>query len=412
MNKVTCQIYNEISDFGFSPAQFAEVLNTLRDGDTLEVRINSPGGSITDGLAIANRMKAEAAKREVVCVIDGLAASMASVIACCGTRLEMPANSFLMIHNPWTMAVGDSDQLRHDADLLDSMKRAIVDIYAKAFDRKAEEIAQMMNDETWIRGSEIDAYGLKATVIDELAAAACIKGRIPLDHIPDEAKAFYATEPEPQPEPVPPAAPEPVEPPKGDDVAAPDPVEPAAPGGTVSEPAAPDPADNPNNDTGAATVQPPTSEPGGRADVTGSEPIATPDPKPAPVAPVASRPGADIEKALNVAREWQSRHDKVVAELARVRADHEKQIGELNNKISEADKARLDAEKTASELQARLTAVSLQALAPSRDPESWADALKASGGDPAKARVQFPTVYEAFMRDARIRHEQKSNRRR
>src|SRR5690242_11950792 len=94
-------------------------LNAQPKAKKILVRINSAGGIVTEGLAIYNLLKSNAA--EVTCRVDGLAGSIASVIAMAG-RLEMPATSYLMIHNPWGWVEGEANDLKHQAAVLESMR--------------------------------------------------------------------------------------------------------------------------------------------------------------------------------------------------------------------------------------------------------------------------------------------------
>ena len=164
-------IYDEIGGFGVNAQSFIDELDALGEVDQINLRINSPGGSIIEGNVIYNVLKRHAAK--VVTHIDGIAASMASVIAMAGDEIHMAANAFLMIHNPWTVSVGDSDQLRKDADLMDKMKLNIVNAYGRS-GYSGEELVQLMDAETWLTAEE----ALAADFIDQIeggvAAAASI----------------------------------------------------------------------------------------------------------------------------------------------------------------------------------------------------------------------------------------------
>ena len=127
------------------------------EGD-ISVRINSPGGSVFDGFAIYNLLKAHDGK--VTVYVDGLAASAASVIAMAGDEIVMGDTAMLMIHDPWTMSVGDSAEMRKTADTLDKIKDSIVTAYAgKATDLDTDQIASMMAEETWINASEAISMG-------------------------------------------------------------------------------------------------------------------------------------------------------------------------------------------------------------------------------------------------------------
>jgi ATP-dependent protease ClpP protease subunit len=92
-----------------------------QDGD-IEININSNGGDVAGGLAIANAIKGYT-KGKKTCNVLGVAASMASVVACAGDELKMGQGAFLMVHNPWTVTAGNAEELRKDADTLDNIAR-------------------------------------------------------------------------------------------------------------------------------------------------------------------------------------------------------------------------------------------------------------------------------------------------
>ena len=115
-------------------------------------------------------------KAHVNVYVDGLAASIASVIAMSGDAIFMPSNSMLMIHNPWTMAVGNASELRKQADDLDKITESSIQTYLnQAGDKLDEEtLRQLMDDETWLTAKEAVDYGLATEVIEANKAAASI----------------------------------------------------------------------------------------------------------------------------------------------------------------------------------------------------------------------------------------------
>ncbi len=161
-------IYDSIGGYEINAKQFAEDLKGL-DVDTIHLRINSPGGSVIDGNAIFNALKRHSAK--VITHIDGLAASMASVIAMAGDEVHMADNALLMIHNPWTVSMGDADDLRADADLLDKMRDIILTSYGRS-QYSAEELIDLMDAETWMTAQEALDAGFIDTIETGLRAAA------------------------------------------------------------------------------------------------------------------------------------------------------------------------------------------------------------------------------------------------
>ena len=171
-----------------TPALFIGWLNK-QEGD-LEVNINSNGGSVTGGLAIANAIKAYS-KGEITCNVLGIAASMASVIACAGKRLCMGEGAFLMVHNPWTVTMGNAEELRKDADTLDKMRDSILGFYqAKCPDKTSDDLKALMDAETWLNPADAIAQGFAVEAYaGELKAAASLTRRA-IDKAPEAARAM------------------------------------------------------------------------------------------------------------------------------------------------------------------------------------------------------------------------------
>lgn len=142
--------------------------------DDLVVRINSPGGYVMEGLAIFNALVgAKAAGRKVTIHIDGLAASMASVIAMAGDEIIMANNALMMIHNPWDVAIGDARELRAAADKLDVIRDQLVRIYSGQTGLTADELVPMLDAETWLTSEQALEQKFITSVIEASSAAAC-----------------------------------------------------------------------------------------------------------------------------------------------------------------------------------------------------------------------------------------------
>lgn len=166
-------IYSEIGGmWGTSSAEVAEFLNQNKDQD-VEFRINSPGGSVFEGIAIYNLMKAH--KGSVSVVVDSLCASIATIIALGGDSIKMNLGSVFMIHNPWSMAFGEAEDFRKEADLLDSIKNQLISIYMTKFQGSEEELIQMLDAETWLSDSESIKFGFVDSIEREVQIAASIK---------------------------------------------------------------------------------------------------------------------------------------------------------------------------------------------------------------------------------------------
>ena len=169
----TIHIYEEIGENwfgeGITAKNFCQELAALKVSN-IELRINSPGGSVFDGQAIYNALKRHPAN--VTTYIDGVAASIASVIALSGDKIVMAGNSLFMIHNPWGFAQGDSVELRKYADLLDKVRETIVNVYKEKCGLSEEEIIAAMDAETWMTAEEAQAFGFVDEIGTELKLAA------------------------------------------------------------------------------------------------------------------------------------------------------------------------------------------------------------------------------------------------
>lgn len=159
-----------------------------QDGD-LEININSPGGDVSGGLAIANAIKSYG-KGKITANVLGIAASMASVIACAADEIKMGKGAFLMIHNPWTFSMGDADDLRKEAETLDKMRDSLIGFYQTKNSKTADEIKAFMDAESWIADTEMEAFGFASSPFDGDVKAAASLTRRQFAKAPDAARAF------------------------------------------------------------------------------------------------------------------------------------------------------------------------------------------------------------------------------
>lgn len=178
-NSADIFIYGDIVSYRWdesdtSASSFKEDLDNLGDVSTINLYINSPGGSVFEGIAIHNMLKRHKAKVNVY--VDALAASIASVIAMAGDTIIMPKNSMLMIHNPWTFTWGNAAELRKAADDLDRIGNSSKQTYLqKAGDKLSEEkLQEMLDAETWLSADEAFEYGLCDVVEEANQMAASI----------------------------------------------------------------------------------------------------------------------------------------------------------------------------------------------------------------------------------------------
>lgn len=167
-------IYGEIGTWGITASQFIQDLKAADDGDSpVVVAFNTIGGDLFDGLAIHNALSRLGER--CTARIDALAASAGSVAACGAHRIVMASNAMFMIHNPWTLAGGDAEDLRRVADVLDQTFEAIIAAYkAKAPDIDDAELRRMVNDETWLTAQESLALGLADEIGNGVKVQACL----------------------------------------------------------------------------------------------------------------------------------------------------------------------------------------------------------------------------------------------
>lgn len=148
--------WDKWNDTDSCPSDVLEALNGLT-GD-LDIYINSGGGSVFSGMSIYNILSRYKGNKTVY--VDGLAGSIASVIAMAGDKIVMPKNSFLMIHKPLCMVGGNANDFRKMADTLDTIEQGIINVYATKLKDGAniDDIKSMVNNETWLTGEQAQQY--------------------------------------------------------------------------------------------------------------------------------------------------------------------------------------------------------------------------------------------------------------
>ena len=179
---------------GMSAKRFAEDLKSLGELNKIIVRINSPGGDVFDGVAIYNTLLNHKAK--VNTFIDGLAASIASVIALAGDAVTIADNAMFMMHNPWTIAIGDAREMEKVAETLDKIRESLVVTYSKRSGKDAKAIIKLLDAETWLTGQEAVDEGFADKVSEAKAVAANFKMVAKYKHAP---AALLEEKPEPAP---------------------------------------------------------------------------------------------------------------------------------------------------------------------------------------------------------------------
>jgi len=149
---------------------FAKQVSDLKEVKEINVRINSPGGSVFDATAIYNTLKNHPAN--ITVTIEGMALSAASLVAMAGDKISMAKNAFMMIHAPYTYTEGDAAAMRRSAELLDKIQSQLVEAYADRTGQSQEKISEMLNAETWLTAAEAVELGFADEILDQPAIAA------------------------------------------------------------------------------------------------------------------------------------------------------------------------------------------------------------------------------------------------
>lgn len=177
-------IFGDITSFPWlesdvSNLQLSKKLEELKDVSVIDVYINSYGGEVAEGLAIYNALKRHKAK--VITHVDGFACSIASVIFMAGDERVMPNTSCLMIHNPWTFASGNANELRKQAEDLEKIGECSINAYLERVNISKEELKELLDNESWISPSEAVEMGFATSAEkddDEEHANQSIKSKV------------------------------------------------------------------------------------------------------------------------------------------------------------------------------------------------------------------------------------------
>ena len=194
-------IYGDIvsdkwSDTDITAASFNESLKELGEVDTLNIYINSYGGSVFQGQAIYSILKRHSAHKNIY--IDGIAASIASLIAMAGDTIYMPENAMMMVHRPWGVVIGNAQDMRKEADALDRILSAMIPAYMAKVGQKTDEftLLELVDAETWLTAEDAFKYGFADEITKEQAVAASASREI-IDrytNMPETAKALLKKE--------------------------------------------------------------------------------------------------------------------------------------------------------------------------------------------------------------------------
>ena len=200
----------EIGFWGTQAKDFRAQLDAV-EGNELVVEINSVGGDVMAGLGIYNMLRSWAKDGKTVTTrVTGVAASIASIIALAGDKREMPKNTFAMVHQASTFAVGTADDMRDAADTLDKVDGSLRGIYMDRMGVDEAKAKEIMAKDTWLTADESMDLGFATALIDDIKATA--KFDLARAALPDNVAAIFKAEADPEQKPEgddePPAAPD------------------------------------------------------------------------------------------------------------------------------------------------------------------------------------------------------------
>lgn len=193
----TLSIYDEIGFWGVQAKDFMTSLGKVQSKE-LNVEINSPGGDVFAALAMFNGLKASG--KTITVTVMGVAASAASLIAMAGDKIVMPKNTFMMIHNPWSFAQGNADELRETADTLDKIGGSLKATYAARTGMDDAELDALLATDTWMTADEALAKGFATEVVDAITANA--KFDMARAELPEAVAALFKAKTEPTSKPA------------------------------------------------------------------------------------------------------------------------------------------------------------------------------------------------------------------
>lgn len=165
-------IGDEFDEGGVTAVSFVRALRDA-NGEDVTIHINSSGGSVFDANTMAEALRGY--KGHTTASIEGLAASAASYFALTADDVVINPSALMMIHNPWDFAVGDAEDMRKKADMLDKARSTISAQYARKTGRTVDEIEGLMDAETWFTAQEAVEFGLVDRMSDSEPIAACVR---------------------------------------------------------------------------------------------------------------------------------------------------------------------------------------------------------------------------------------------
>ena len=165
MAKGTINIYDYIGKGGIESKDILNIIEGFKSNEVneIEVRINSPGGSIFEGFSIFNQLRDF---NNITTVIDGIASSIASIIALAGNSIKAYKNSYIFIHNPWSLAIGDTNDMQKVSDDLEKFRNTIIELYKSKTGKSEDELKEFCNNSTFLTSEEALELGFIDEIID------------------------------------------------------------------------------------------------------------------------------------------------------------------------------------------------------------------------------------------------------
>lgn len=179
-------ILDEIGFWGVQASDFRAALSGVTTPN-IQLEISSPGGDVFAGLAIYNMLKASG--KTITTKVLGVAASAASLIAMAGDKITMPKNAFMMVHNPWGVSIGNADEMRETADVLDKIGNSLLGIYVSRTGQSEDDVAAMLAKDTWMTADEALASGFTDEVTEEVHVSAAFDMK--RADLPENVRSIY-----------------------------------------------------------------------------------------------------------------------------------------------------------------------------------------------------------------------------
>ncbi len=187
-------ILSEIGYWGVTAQQFIRDLREqTAQASTIKVFINSPGGSVFDGVAIANALRSSG--KQIHVQVLGIAASIASVIAMAGHKVSMPRNTMMFVHDPISAVYGNAEELRAAAEDLDKVRSSLVSTYMARFKGTEQELSDLLAAESYLTADECLAHGFADEVTDPIA----MEAKFDIEQLPEHVRKLFEARKPPEP---------------------------------------------------------------------------------------------------------------------------------------------------------------------------------------------------------------------